>query len=279
MNAGCAALPRCLLVPVDMGGESERAIAHAVSLAQALDASICLFSWSFDSGEAQLARTYFEEVAAGLPVTAAVRVAATSDMSAAPSILAAAAALDATIVMATHARSGIGQAFLGSVGEDVLRAIDRPLVLVGPHADDRPSTGAALVACLDASEVARRLLPVAEQWAMALGLPVHLVHVIPTGASPAAESGPPDLVESGYLERLARHVHGAGETQFEVLHGDPARSIADYSHRAAALIAVATHARDGFDRVLGSVAMEIVHRSHSPVLVVRPELVKETHHG
>jgi nucleotide-binding universal stress UspA family protein len=123
------------------------------------------------------------------------------------------------------------------------------------------------------------VLPVAEQWAQALGVPLHLVNVIPPGGSRGPTDIPPDVIEGGYLERLAQTVHGAGATGYEVLYGDPARAVADYSRRSAALIAVATHGRDGFDRVLGSTAMAIVHRSRRPVLVVRPRREHEDGDG
>ena len=45
---------------------------------------------------------------------------------------------DDAVVMATHGRCGLGKALLGSVAEDVLKATERPILLLGPSATAAP---------------------------------------------------------------------------------------------------------------------------------------------
>lgn len=59
-----------------------------------------------------------------------------------------------------------------------------------------------------------------------------------------------------------------------LLEGDrPARAIADYARENGIdLIVIATHGYTGLKKMmLGSVALEILHDSHVPVLLIRPE--------
>lgn len=62
-----------------------------------------------------------------------VRGDATADVSAAAAIARAARELDATVVKATHARSGLGQAFLGSVAMDVVHQALHSVLVVLHH--------------------------------------------------------------------------------------------------------------------------------------------------
>jgi nucleotide-binding universal stress UspA family protein len=110
------------------------------------------------------------------------------------------AAPDTLLVMATHGRTGVRRAVLGSVAEKVLRSAADPVLLAGPHLEpDRPIFGGRL-----------------------------------NGRDPAAR----------LMDMAAR--------------------------LPAAAIALTTHGRTGLPRlVLGSVAMEVVHRAPCPVLVGR----------
>lgn len=77
----------------------------------------------------------------------------------------------------------------------------------------------------------------------------------------------------GYLQRVAfdyfpPEVH----VRLEVSSGATPETILDYADgESVDLIAMTTHGRSGISRLmLGSVAEEIVRRSHVPVLLVRP---------
>ena len=74
------------------------------------------------------------------------------------------------VLMATHGRSGIGKALLGSVAEDVVKATERPVMLLGPSASGPSSlVGGVLIIPIDGGETAGSILPCATEWAKALG--------------------------------------------------------------------------------------------------------------
>lgn len=96
--------------------------------------------------------------------------------------------------------------------------------------------------------------------------------LIPT-APPPAESGTRGHAE-GYLQRIAfDYFPDDVKVTYEVSAGPVAETIMDYAMAVDAdLIAMSTHGRSGLARmVIGSVADEVVRRSHLPVLLVRPE--------
>lgn len=75
-----------------------------------------------------------------------------------------------------------------------------------------------------------------------------------------------------YLEALYRRLREDGiEAAFDLQAGDPARVIARYATEARAdLVAMATHGREGWNRLVrGSVAEQILRRADLPVLVCR----------
>jgi nucleotide-binding universal stress UspA family protein len=175
---------------------------------------------------------------------------------------------DALVVMATHGRTGVRRAVLGSVTEDVIRRVDDPVLLVGPSftGADR-LIGGRLLVCLDGSDRAEAILTHASAWAKAFDMKLWLATVQP----PAGHLE--ELVESNYLARLAHDLdRDVPVVNWDTLHGTHAASeLVDLAHRLpAACMAVTTHGRSGLSRVaVGSVAMEITHRSPVPVLVHR----------
>ena len=83
-----------------------------------------------------------------------------------------------------------------------------------------------------------------------------------------------DVEEAGrreYLERIAAECP-AGTIVHAVSDMSISRAIIDAaSHTSAGALAIATHGRGGFKRmVLGSVADEVIRHTNSPVLVYRP---------
>ena len=263
---------RTILVPMTMDPETSRALPHAVRLAELTGTPLVLFTWSYDDGEAALAQDHLTELALDLPVLATVDAHCTEERGPAAAIVRAASAHDARIVMAAHGRSGVGEAFLGSVAEEVLRRTTDPIVLVGPYAE-RARTGAAgpIVACVDGSDLAESALPVAAALAQRLHTTVELVEVNEPELAGALQVAGVDVLESGYLARTVTAVPEALRPIYEVLHGEPAEAIIAYAGDRAELIALATHGRTGARRVvLGSVAMQVVHHATCPVLVTPP---------
>lgn len=141
---------------------------------------------------------------------------------------------------------------------------------------------------LDGSEISEAVLPHVATLAQCTGAQVILLRVIAQpvyetvfgdtvvthNAPPVEESGNRAHAE-GYLQRVAfDHFEDTTNVIFEVSGGPIAETILDFATGVEAdLIAMSTHGRNGLARmVIGSVADEIVRRSHLPVLLVRPEV-------
>ena len=263
-----------IVVPLDGSQLAQHAVAPAHALALRLEATVVLMTTHWDDGLGK-ADEYLQEQAAELgDVHAETTV--VHDRVAAEAILLSTRELDTVVCMSTHGRSGIGQAVLGSVAEEVLRKADRPVFIVGPALD--PDTwesaywfddGRILVA-LDGSATSEAIVPVAAEWAGLLGLGVELVQVLitPVGLRLRSNGGG---AESAALEAIAARIEASTKPGCQVLHGpDVAASLLDFAASApATLIALTTHGRTGLARVtLGSVAMQVVHRSPCPVLAL-----------
>ncbi|MDH4276871.1 MAG: universal stress protein [Acidimicrobiia bacterium] len=179
---------------------------------------------------------------------------------------------DTLLVMSTMARGRVA-GLAANVAEEVMRQVREPMLLVGPSVelpDEWPEGD--LMICVDGSDFADTILPVAARWVDALELNPMIVGVIdpskvPAGVSPAYENNAVARVASGLRDLTDRPVN------YDTLHGsDPAEAIVDYARKGnAAMLAMATHIRTGVDRVLhDSVAMAVVRTATCPVLVNRP---------
>jgi nucleotide-binding universal stress UspA family protein len=140
-----------------------------------------------------------------------------------------------------------------------------------------------IVVPLDGSARAEQALPVAARIARGSGGSIHLLQVVSPpidysgGMAPVAlmteESIEMEMADStSYLNTVASWQMLAGiKTTTEVLFGLPAVHIlAAAESRRADLIVICSHGRTGFRRwVLGSVALQLVHQSAGPVLVLR----------
>jgi nucleotide-binding universal stress UspA family protein len=77
-----------------------------------------------------------------------------------------------------------------------------------------------------------------------------------------------------YLANLHEQFRAEGlEIKTEVLKGTAAQAIAEYAEQNGVdLIVIATHGYSGMKRLMfGSVALRVLHDSHVPVLLIRPE--------
>ena len=149
-----------------------------------------------------------------------------------------------------------------------------------------------MIVPLDGSVLAEQALPYATRVALALKARVRLVQVVlPAARAVAAtspseaenEEGPPRWElgvawealrahAQSYLETQAEPMRAAGlEVDVEVQFGRPAETIVEVAtDRHAAMIVMATHGFTGLRRwALGSVADQVVHTTHVPVLLVR----------
>jgi nucleotide-binding universal stress UspA family protein len=194
------------------------------------------------------------------------------------------------IVMSTHGRGGLGRALFGSVADQVLRHAPAPVLLV-PDACDRrwvPGRPFRMLVPLDGSLHSERALRTAQELAEALRPELLLVRTIeePTPASYRFDllgepiqvpEGEDDLNEARlYLETVADR-QGTAFAAIDLLArlGSAAHVIADVSRdEAIDLIVMATHGRTGLGRLaMGSVATKVLHLAHTPILLVRPEVL------
>jgi nucleotide-binding universal stress UspA family protein len=77
-----------------------------------------------------------------------------------------------------------------------------------------------------------------------------------------------------YLEKIQSELSSEGiNVKTEVLEGRPAQTIVNYANtNGVDLIVIATHGYSGMKRLMfGSVALRVLHDSHAPVLLIRPE--------
>jgi len=195
------------------------------------------------------------------------------------------------IAMATHGRSGIVRAVLGSVATRVLQASPCPLLLAKPQQEGSlwviPSNIKTILVPLDGSDLAEAVLPHAEELARRLDLEMWLIQVLPPEEPvvlgpytsefwrPAkVEVQRLDSLASGYLAGLGMSLRQRGvRANWEVLHGNAAESIIEFGRdRPNVMIAMATHGRSGLQRwLLGSVADAVIREAGVPVLVVKPQ--------
>jgi nucleotide-binding universal stress UspA family protein len=272
---------KTIIVPLDGSEHSERAIDVACRLAGRSGAAVHLMTvaWKglsvpLEEADADAAR-YLEDrarctdaaevgygVEHGRPAEAIVRAATRAE--------------DAVVCLSTHGRGVAGRALLGSVADEVVQHSPVPVVLIGPNADPTQGEGSSeMVVCSDGSTTAHAVAEPAAAIAERLGLSITVVEVAkPEG--PLARFGSRDDDAGTPGEGLAELAdvlrrHGAPSVEVDVVRGsDPAETIADCTaKRGAALVAMATHGRGGFGRVvLGSVAMRTVRLSPAPVVVV-----------
>jgi len=197
------------------------------------------------------------------------------------------------VVMATHDRIGPDRWVHGSVAEVVVGHASVPVLLVGPThwaqlAERLTTERPVLVVPLDGSELAEAALPLAREFAGAIGGQIVLVGVLP---------GPGDLVAAqggvmtyagddyervkaeaqNYLNGIASQLTADGlSVAVAVRTGNPAQQIAAAAgEHGAVVVVMASHGRTGIVRsILGSVAGQTLHHSPCPVLLIRPSTLR-----
>lgn len=275
-----------ILVPLDGSSVSETALPYAVALAGRTGARLTLMRaahaapLTIDSAKAQAqvlaeAEAYLAERAADLRAkdyvveTGVPYGAAAADWIVEEATLRQADA----IVMGTHDRIGPDRWIHGSVAEAVVSRAPVPVVLVHAadgarpveHFDWRQPT---LLVTLDGSTLAEEALPPAVNLARQLKGRIVLLTVVTDLSVDQRPAAAAEILEAA----TDRVKHAGVPVESVVRAGQPAAEIAHVAREQnAALVVIATHGRTGLARtVLGSIAGEVVHRSPSPVMLIRP---------
>lgn len=224
-----------ILVPLDGTAFGEYALSHAVTLARRAHAAIALVHVR-PGFEPEPNARWLERRAHALRITGHVAVLArTIQGSIAEALCEEIAGLKTDlVVMATHARSGLSRARLGSVGDVLVRQAAAPVLLLQPPGEAAPSPRAPgfkrILVALDGSAFARQVLPHARELSRVSGAALSFVRTSATSEVSAAATA-----------------------------------------RGADIIAIATHGRGGLSRLLlGSTADELVRSTSTPVLLFRP---------
>ncbi len=251
-----------LIVPLDGSDLSESAIPVAEQLSQALELPITLLTSGWGSNITDL-DGYLSANAAMVASPCATVV--IPDTFPATAIVEAIHTPADVVVMATHGRSGIGRALLGSVAEDLMKRADNSVVLIGPNGSASPTiAGGTLLVTTDGSPRSAMILPTASRFAKALKLEVMVVTVGPPGEED-------DLLRAASASVGFFRSEGGDATHRHLVGTDIAGSIVELAEQIpASLLAMATHGRGGFGRTaLGSTTMRVVHRGPCPVIVER----------
>jgi nucleotide-binding universal stress UspA family protein len=195
------------------------------------------------------------------------------------------------VVLATHGRGGVSRAWLGSVAEALLSALSVPVLLHRPTA--APTDGAvgtvlprSIFVPIDRSEVAPGILGPVERLATVVGAEVVLAMVIAPldvraevvsrvrfamDDDAAATHG--DAARE-YLEALAAPLRARGvRVRVEVFQDThaPTGILQGAAATESDVIAMATHARRGWARVvLGSITDKVVRGTSKVMLLNRP---------
>jgi len=194
------------------------------------------------------------------------------------------------IIMASRGRSSRGPWILGNVAAKVLRATDKPIMLIKSPAKSDALHQKRLVrkvmVPLDGSPIAEQALAHAEIVARALGSELLLFHVFePMRKYPGGtvyRALPDEMVNEendrrkqaglSYLDEISKKLNAPDlSLSIEVTRGSPADRILDYAEtHGTDLIAMSTHGRSGIGRwVFGSVTDKVLHSGDTAVLVVR----------
>jgi nucleotide-binding universal stress UspA family protein len=201
------------------------------------------------------------------------------------------------VVMTTHARGPVGRMLLGSVADQLIRSLPKPLLLVRPVEEKADLTMDVILKHvlipLDGTPLAEQIIEPAVALGELMGADYTLLRVIrpiAPAAYPAAGamSGPfPHALgqlrrvetesraqAQQYLDEVAQRLRGdvlRVRTQV-VDEAQPAGAVIEAARKLSAdLIAMQTHSRRGLSRlILGSVAEKVLRGVGVPLLIRRP---------
>ena len=278
-----------ILVPLDGSVRSERALPYAAGLAKAFGGELVLIhdeTIRLQGDDAPAAANTIgritDLVRALEEMGLRVRLRVVHGAAAGAILRAADDEHADVIVMSTHGRGGLGRWLYGSIADDVLRHTTLPIVLISAACERSWSIEGPfrLLVPLDGSTLSEAALELAGEVAETLRAELVLLRVVEPadgfaalGLSylPARSQAVLDEAEA-YLDGISTSPSIAGRATTRLIAaGDPAAKIADIAHdQDVDLIVMSTHGGGGLTRLtMGSVATAVLHRSSTPMLLVR----------
>jgi len=299
-----------LLIPLDRSPLSEQAIGRAAAIARATNASIDLvlvhepFGAGLDvgtNGDADSVadeQRYLEAIAAELREGASLQVTYTVLRGGASEMICERAKeiVADLIVMTSHARTGLGRMWLGSVADAVVRNATVPVLILRPAERAQEKRTAHhlfkhVLAPLDGSALAAQAIDPAVDIARASGADLTLLRVVapvplltaydvtvPLAYPPLVPDEPAtrQLISevATELAEIAERLHDEHrlDVQSEVVVSErtPVSIINFAKSHDIDLIAMCTHGRGATRLLVGSVADAVLRGSGLPVLLERP---------
>ncbi len=201
-------------------------------------------------------------------------------VSATEAIIATASDLDSDlIVMGTHGRRGIKHLLLGSVAENVIRSVDRPVLTVRPDTAFPAHGPKRILVAHDFSDQSANAIQAAGDWARAFAAEVTLLHVVEPVVYPEfyAINALSDDVMTRLQDRAAEALDDAAmeilpdlRVATRVRIGRAIRTIvAEATPESFDLVIMGTRGLTGLEQlVLGSVAEGVLRRCPVPLLTV-----------
>lgn len=288
------------LVPLDGSDLAESVLPAAVYLTEQFNATLILFHALEQNPPATVhgarhltdlaeARAYLDAIAARLnrPNLTIERHVHPSEPNVAQSITRHANALNAQLtILCAHGRSGLREALVGSIAQQVIHQGTTHVFLLrpGPKADWKCHK---ILLPLDSAPVHEPAMPIAGEFARVCDASLLLITVVPTASTlsgeraatstflPTTTNAMLDLAERGavdYLEKMTGKLLAEGmNAQGLVTRGDAAIEILSSAERSGAdLIVLATHGRGSIEAFWArSVTPQVIARATSPLLLVR----------
>jgi nucleotide-binding universal stress UspA family protein len=257
-----------VLVPLDLGEDADRALPVAAALAKRLAIPLDVvivgsrgIAPGLDDDEA---RRHAQAVGVDID-----DVLIRYDSDVAGGVLSQVASFDGVLCVATHARGPLADLWLRSLSGQLARRSPDAFVLVGPDVVVEPRPRFTdVVAGIDAAPASAPVAAATLAWARLLDVKAHLVQVVHDDAPADASASAAARID---VTLQAMDVTAAWQV---VRDDDPARGLlaaADQHDSPLVVIGTHDHAHTFGPRpALGSVAHEVVRRSHHPVLVVPP---------
>jgi nucleotide-binding universal stress UspA family protein len=191
------------------------------------------------------------------------------------------------IVMSSHARQGLPRLRHGDLAHELITQLNVPALCVRPEDEAAPIVAQPIqrvLVALDGSDFSEQILDIVAPLLMQLGAQPTLLHIVAN--RPMLSAGFGDARRTlgtrdqaiAYLNDVAQRFRGRMPEPVLAALDDPQPANVITSLLSAGeydVVAMATHGRSGLSRLfMGSVAEEVLHGTHRPILMYRPRLAR-----